>query len=82
MRRIVLSLVLSLFVLGCTDEGSARRILEAEGYEKIEMTGYKFLMCSEDDFYRTGFSATKNGKSISGAVCAGFFLKGSTIRLD
>jgi hypothetical protein len=83
MKFIKISVVCGLVLLGgCTDPNSARKILDNNGYEDINMTGYRLLMCGEDDFYSTGFQATSvKGVKVSGAVCSGFF-KGSTIRFD
>ena len=76
-------LLLVAFVLhGCTDPDKARSVLKAQGYSEIEITGYNFLECSEDDIYRTGFTATApNGIKVQGTVCGGI-LKGSTVRYE
>lgn len=65
----------------CTDTQGATQVLLQNGYEQIEITGYDFFSCGEGDFYSTGFKAVKNGKPVSGTVCAGLF-KGKTIRYD
>lgn len=58
------------------------RILKAEGYQDVELTGYKWFTCGKDDMFANGFKATgKNGTTITGCVCSGLF-KGNTIRLD
>ncbi len=60
---------------------SERQLLEA-GYSQVDVSGWNFLACSEDDVFRIGFTALgPTGKSVSGTVCSGF-LKGATIRLD
>lgn len=64
----------------CTQPEKATRILKADGYENIQMTGYDFFACSDSDSFSTGFLAIKNGQVVRGVVCAGF-LKGATIRI-
>ena len=73
--------LLALALTGCTDPEGARRVLEVDGFTEIEMTGYKGWLCSDKDTFATGFRATKNGRTISGAVCSGGF-KGYTIRFQ
>lgn len=74
-----------LFVLltGCTQPDRSKALLESQGFTDVEITGYNFWACSEDDQYSTGFKAkSPTGKPIAGAVCAGLFFKGATIRFD
>ena len=67
----------------CTQPVTAQRILEDAGYSNIQMQGYGFLECSEDDTYRDKFTAIgPTGRKVSGVVCAGLLFKGATIRLD
>lgn len=67
---------------GCVNENLTRRVLTEQGYTHIEMTGYRWFMSDEADFYSTGFKAkSSNGSNVSGAVSSGPF-KGATIRLD
>lgn len=80
MKRLLM-LLLVLFFIGCTSEDSARELLKQEGFTNVEVTGFRLFGCSEDDWFRTGFKATKNGKEITGIVCEGV-LKGKTIRFD
>lgn len=79
-------LVILFFVLvgprGCTDEPTARRLLEQQGYTNVEITGYRPWMKSDSDSLSTGFRATApNGRTVTGAVTGGW-MKGSTIRFD
>lgn len=79
--RIVLCLIFGLFFLSCTNPSGAKEALEAEGFENVQITGFKWFSCSKDDFFHTGFTATgRNGKPISGTVCEGLLFKGRTIR--
>jgi hypothetical protein len=72
----------ALSTTGCfTDKTTATRVLQDSGYKNIELTGYQYFTCSQDDDYSTGFHATApNGVRVTGAVCAEFF-SGSHIRL-
>jgi hypothetical protein len=68
-------------VLAVDAEG-ATRVLKANGFTDIKITGYKWFNGTQD-YYNTGFEATGvNGARVSGNVSRGIFLKGSTIRLD
>jgi len=68
---------------GCTDASKATSVLTAQGYKEIQITGYNFFACSDDDFYHTGFSAkSPNGSSVNGTVCSGILFKGATVRFD
>lgn len=70
-----------LFLFGCTNVDQAQRVLKAEGVTNVTMTGYKFFTCGDDYTFHTGFTGTKNGESVSGAVCSGF-LKGAQIKYE
>ena len=39
-----------LFLTACTDSGTAQRVLQEQGFKNIQITGYEFFACSEDDF--------------------------------
>lgn len=80
MRKYIL--ILCLLVSACTDEPTATRILANDGYTNIKFTGYNWLACGQDDFYSTGFIATKNNHQIIGTVCSGLLLKSATIRFE
>lgn len=80
--KIIGTLVLALFLTGCTSEVSARKVLADQGYTRIEITGYRYFGCSADDEFHTGFKAVSPaGHEVSGVVCAGW-MKGETIRFD
>lgn len=81
-KNIVL-LCMMLGLAACTDSRNAKRVLESNGYTQINLTGHRWFMCGDSDTYSTGFKAiTTSGAHVSGAVCSGFLLKGSTIRFD
>jgi len=83
MKRMAKVLLLFLLLLtACTDESSVKKYAEIEGWESYKLTGYKAFACSKEDFYHTGFEATKNGKTFTGTVCKGIFFRGATLRLD
>lgn len=69
-------------IVGCTKPSETRRVLEAQGYTEVEITGWKMFGCSEDDSHHTGFRARgTNGQEVSGVACSGWF-KGTTVRFD
>lgn len=71
-------------IAGCTVPNSkARRILEGAGYTDIDLGGYAWFDCSEDDSLASDFTAKgPNGQIVHGAVCCGMLAKNCTIRLD
>lgn len=82
MVRLVLLLAV-LILAGCTNADQATRLLKAQGFTDIHITGYRYFGCSEDDTYHTGFEAESiSGEPVSGIVCAGWWHKGATIRFD
>lgn len=84
MKKVIYFICLVFVIItvsSCTDATEARRILQAQGYKNIQITGYNFWGCGKDDAYHTGFTAiSPNNTPISGTVCSGMFFKGSTIR--
>lgn len=65
-----------------TDIDGASNTIENAGLTPVEVGGFSYFSCSEDDFWQTKFTATnQNGKEVSGVVCEGIF-KGSTIRYN
>jgi len=81
--RAIAVLAGMLLLAGCTDPHNATRLLRAQGFTDIQITGYAWFACSDDDFVQTGFRArTVTGESVSGAVCSGLFVKNSTIRFQ
>ncbi len=81
MKKVILVAFLSLGLLSCTDPAEAKRVLDAQGFKNIQITGYNFFGCGKDDTYHTGFIAIGlNGQAVEGTVCGGLFFKGSTVR--
>lgn len=82
MKKLLLATVLMAAVAGCTAPTKATKVLKDQGYTDIQITGYSWFMCSEQDTFSTGFRATApSGAVVTGAVCSGFF-KGYTIRFN
>lgn len=83
VNRTIAALVLAVSLVGCTDADNATKVLNANGFEQIQITGYSLFGCSEDDFQRTGFIAVgPTGKTVKGTVCSGLLFKNSTIRFE
>jgi hypothetical protein len=81
MKKILAVFLMLLCMTACSDQTTAVRLLEEQGYKNISITGYVFFGCSEDDTFHTGFVATSAaGKQVEGVVCSDWF-KGATIRL-
>jgi hypothetical protein len=57
-----------------------QKTLTAEGYTDVQLTGYQYLGCAQDDYYREGFVGVKNNHTVTGVVCGGTF-KGSVVRV-
>lgn len=71
----------ALLLSACTNESDTRRTLESEGYTDVQVDGYSWFVCSDDDVFATKFTAKNaNGKIVYGTVCCGFLTKGCTVR--
>jgi hypothetical protein len=83
MRTIILSAIALGALSSCTNVDGATEALKGAGYHPIEVGGYAYFGCGEDDFYRTKFKAYNNDSTriVTGQVCQGI-LKGKTIRID
>jgi hypothetical protein len=81
IKYVLIVVIVSVGLIGCTSPADAERALKSEGMTNIKVTGYNFFACSKDDFYHTGFTATNFlGNNVEGTVCSGLLFKGSTIR--
>ncbi|TGJ99820.1 hypothetical protein EHO57_13735 [Leptospira langatensis] len=78
---IVIVAILSIGYVDPENEKS-RQLLEMEGFSQIQITGFRFLGCAEEDDLAIGFKAIKNGFTVTGTICSSFFGKGHTIRYD
>ena len=85
MIVVVIIGIISAIVAGPmigTDAEGATRVLSAQGYKDVKITGYKWFNGTQE-YYNTGFEATApNGAKVSGNVSRGIWFKGSTVRLD
>ena len=66
------------------DPSKAVTVLENQGYSEIEINESPILFSCGKDFFGNAFKATNpaGNKIVSGYVCRGLLLKGSTIRFD
>jgi hypothetical protein len=76
-------LALTLGLAGCgVNPDRAKSALEAQGLTNVQIGGYAFWGCGENDTFRSSFTATgANGQQVSGVVCSAWF-KGMTVRYD
>ena len=81
LAALLLSCALTPALVGCTDETSARRALEAEGFTDIVTGDYAPFACADGDDFATRFTATNaRGQRVSGVVCSTWFGKNATVR--
>lgn len=81
MKKTLLVLTLALGIAGCTNKKDANNALNSLGFTDVQVTGYNFLACSDNDFYHTGFRAKNpQGYWVTGTVCSGLLFKNSTVR--
>ncbi len=80
MKKVLLACVLALSLAACSDGPTAENALADAGYTQIVTTGWSMFGCSENDTFKTGFTAKgPTGRQVKGVVCSGWF-KGATIR--
>lgn len=81
-----LILVSVIFLTACnpvTDPEGATKALEDLGFTDIQIGGYAFFACSEDEWNHTSFTAKNpQGKIVTGTVCSGLMFKNSTVRFN
>lgn len=75
--------VLFVLLFSCTNEKGARKALLDSGFHPIEVGGYDWWGCGENDLYSTKFLAYSSDSTriVKGCVCEGLF-KSKTIRVD
>lgn len=79
MKKLI-AVMIVLALTGCSSSNDAVKALTGAGYTNIETHGYSFFGCSEDDAFKTKFTAVgPTGQKVEGVVCSGW-LKGATIR--
>lgn len=74
-------------LFSCTSPDRARSALFNEGFTNVELTGYAWTKCADQDSTCTGFIATSPaGHTVRGAVGCGYDIggcgKGCTVRLE
>ena len=76
-------LILSLFLLiiSCTREEDVSKYARIEKWDSYSVEGFCWFGCGQDDFFKTKFTAVKNGQAFKGCVCSSIF-KNSTLRID
>lgn len=85
MKRIFLLILLSVALTSCSQPQHATEILRSQGFRDVQIRPWGVLtlfQCSQDDLFKTPFTANSQANAqVSGVVCSGF-LKGSTIRFN
>jgi hypothetical protein len=80
MFKRILLIGVCLLSAGCSAPEYSREALEKSGYTDIQVGGYDFFACSDDDTFATKFTASNpHGQVVSGTVCCGLF-KSCTVR--
>jgi hypothetical protein len=89
MRNAVLIGMLLVATLGCqVSQSDAEDVLQDEGYQNVQVTGWAPFSCSEDDEFKSSFTATRtvlnpdgstSQRDVQGTICCGWF-KDCTVR--
>lgn len=79
--KLLLTITLCAILAGCgVNTKEANKVLEAQGMTEVQINGYSWFGCGEEDVFRSKFTAKSVvGEEISGSICGGI-LKGYTIR--
>lgn len=73
---------LAVMVERIPTQADTRKVLAAEGYSNVRLTGYEWFDCSRGEIYHQGFVATSaTGQKVVGTVCSGVFA-GAVVRID
>jgi hypothetical protein len=57
MKKLIAFVLVSV-LFSCTNEADSREVLEAQGYTDIQILGYGWNKCADDDATCTSFVAT------------------------
>jgi hypothetical protein len=78
---VILVSIMGIQVFNGTPQNKAQLFLEDKGFEKIEITGMRWLECSNYRIFTlpVGFKAQNNGKEVSGVVCFKSIVSDSSI---
>ena len=80
MKKLIAIVGITLVLFGCSSSKDAREALQKNGFTDIETHGYSFFGCTNDDTFKTKWTATNTqGVKVSGVACSGWF-KGTTLR--
>lgn len=74
----------ALFLSSCgVNHDAGKRAIEAHGITNVEIGGYAFWGCSEDDALRSKWTGIGvNGQPVSGVICGGLLFKSYTVRFN
>lgn len=82
MKKLIIGIAVLMSLAACSQPDKAQQVLTKAGYTDIKTGGYGMFSCSDDDTFKTKFTAKgPSGQQVEGVVCGGVF-KGSTIRID
>lgn len=80
MKKLITIVILSTVLFGCSSHKDAVEALQKNGFTEIETHGYSFFGCTNDDTFKTKWTAKNTqGVKVSGVACSGW-LKGTTLR--
>ncbi len=72
MKKMIL--IAAILATGCqVSQSDADKTFRAYGFTNVQLTGYSFFGCEEDNTFRSNFTATgPTGQPVSGAICCGW----------
>lgn len=79
MKNLLIALACLSFVACSHDD--AVRILEAEGYENVEITNFGWLRCRDNATEKTSFKAERDGEEIDGSMCLPYLYRYTVTRI-
>ena len=71
MKKYIILIIILISIFSCTNKKGAEKALRDFGFHPIEIGGYGYFDCSEDDVYATRFKAYTQDSSriVTGCVC-------------
>lgn len=79
MKKLFITLACLVFIACSHDD--AIRILEAEGYENIQITNFGWLRCRKNAAEKTSFVAQRDGEEVGGSVCLPYLYRYTVTRI-
>lgn len=76
----LLIVLMCLFFVACSRD-DAIRMLEAEGYENVQITNFGWLRCRENISEKTSFIAQRDGKEVDGSICLPYLYRYTVTRI-